>query len=1746
VSISSCDTFNYKEFSQLWNISPGGVNGQWFGVAISANGQYQTAIAATGQSNVEAGIYISSDYGLSWMIATDTVTNDTTPNKRTWYAIAMSASGQYQTAVTTTDAAFAGYIYTSSNYGLTWTQNSNSSLGKNWYSCAVSATGQYQTAIVYYNDTTASFSLVNTTATNASTKTYGIYISNNYGATWSECTSVLNGSSNVYNPSWYSIAISSSGQYQSAVVGNPTNTSFKTSSYTITYGTYYTNCGVYVSTNYGNTWTLTTPSLNLFSNSSPSLTCIAMSASGQYQTALGGVLNTNNSSTGIYISSNYGQSWQASPNTTSITINSVSYTIDWSTVVMSSSGQYQTACSMNIGLFYSINYGQTWNGPITNWLGNPVSSTNSFTMESYLYGTITQTNGTKTATFTPNTNSKSYVTFASSTNVVGNGIPSDTTLTYNGSTYTLTFTSNTSFNGNTIGLVSINSSGGNNWSQSAMSSSGEYQTLTILNNSAYISVLSQTIKSIDNLTSKNINLIGSQTFSDGSVSMNSNSTLNYNKLSQTWTNAPGGISGLWYSASMSSAGQYQTAVSQGAGVYISSDYGVSWNIATVTNDANANGRTWYASSVSSSGQYQNAITTSDGTYNSAAQGYGYIYTSSNYGLTWNKNSSAPTKNWYSISISATGQYQTAIVYYNDTTAFNNVNVSINSVPTSSDYGIYISKDYGNSWNPCSSVSNNSIFVTNPAWYAISISATGQYQSAVIGNPTNTNYATNGSFTITYGKNYKNCGIYISGDYGNSWRLATAQCGTTGTTTDKTFYKNGTPSLTCVAISASGQYQTALGGLLNTSGFSTGIYISNNYGQTWKAVADPNVYTWVDSTTTTTYNIDWSTVSISASGQYQTACSLNLGIFYSTNYGQTWSGPIMSSTTNKFYTEACVCGSFVKDTTITSITGYSVWTFTASTTTSNSGNTYKSFTGVTSGNPTMYVTGSGIPSNSYVYSASPLKFAIPSSVTSITDSIDIYSLNAMNGNSWAQTAMSSSGEYQTLAILGDYAYTSTTPSSLKSIDSLSSTNITLNGSVTLPDNSVLTTANILPLRYQDFFLKKIKNAHMNNNFATSDKPSYTKDTTGVLTQLTTPPTYYCAMNYSGSLQIMLTNSKSGCIYYSIDFGNSWSKQGSFIGTNYVIFGVAITGNGSKLTIITDNGGTGSANQINIFNSTYNQTTNSFSTATQLVSQGFVGTSTLTTKNKIVMSNDGNYQLISFNNAILRLTLNGGKTWANVSQNSMTNVTNATSCAMSYSGQYMVCLTSSGITNSQGGYFYKSSDYGTTWKNISISSSNAPTTGYDIAISSTGQYITVLTNCGIYVSSSYGEQWTCSSDKTTTTQTLWQNIVMTSSGNYQIASFSASATSAAVSYVTSSSAKDTAGGIILSNDYGNTWTKYYTFNAFTNTSNMALSSSGQFFLIGPTPLHTTLNTFTSSNVWISSSLSNPNVSVIPFSPTIDFAQGNHIAIGYNSGLLNQDEGCIAIGWEAGENNQSQYSVAIGNNAGQESQKQHSVAIGNSAGQTNQGSGAVAIGTDAAYNNQGTNSIAIGYKAGSILCHDHSIILNATGDDLSSPWDEGFFVAPLNSDSIATYDGATFASLAYDIANKEIIYNTKPKTFIIDHPIDKTRHLVHACLEGPESGVYYRGKGEITNNEFVTIILPNYITAFANELTNYVTAIYDGKVKSFAVSDIDKTGKFNVYGENGKFNWVVFGKRGSINIEPLKSETNVKGFGPYNWTE
>ncbi|MEI7897660.1 MAG: hypothetical protein WCJ26_11540, partial [bacterium] len=123
---------------------------------------------------------------------------------------------------------------------------------------------------------------------------------------------------------------------------------------------------------------------------------------------------------------------------------------------------------------------------------------------------------------------------------------------------------------------------------------------------------------------------------------------------------------------------------------------------------------------------------------------------------------------------------------------------------------------------------------------------------------------------------------------------------------------------------------------------------------------------------------------------------------------------------------------------------------------------------------------------------------------------------------------------------------------------------------------------------------------------------------------------------------------------------------------------------------------------------------------------------------------------------------------------------------------------------------------------------------------------------------------------------------------------------------------------------------------------------------------------------------------------------------------------------------------------------------------------------------------------------------------------------------------------------------KTFVINHPTKSDSYLVHACLEGPEAGVYYRGEAKIEDNKSVTIQLPDYVSSFASNFTIQITPIYSDDSDENIVYSTSrvKNNSFSVRGKNGSFYWIVYGQRGTIVVEPKKAEVQVFGDGPYKY--
>ena len=238
--------------------------------------------------------------------------------------------------------------------------------------------------------------------------------------------------------------------------------------------------------------------------------------------------------------------------------------------------------------------------------------------------------------------------------------------------------------------------------------------------------------------------------------------------------------------------------------------------------------------------------------------------------------------------------------------------------------------------------------------------------------------------------------------------------------------------------------------------------------------------------------------------------------------------------------------------------------------------------------------------------------------------------------------------------------------------------------------------------------------------------------------------------------------------------------------------------------------------------------------------------------------------------------------------------------------------------------------------------------------------------------------------------------------------------------------------------------------------------------------------------------------------------------NSNILPQGESYSDyLFWNTNTNNWNSdgSSIHIGSGAGQYNQSTGGISIGTNAGFTGQGTGSISIGNNAGSYLQGEYSIAIGNQAGQTRQISNSIILNAsaTGFTCSST---GFYVNPLNNDDTTP----SLNIMRYNTNTYEITYmSTSPQ---LNHLYNE-KYSSNYFLESPESGLSYRGEGEIINNEYIKIILPEYVSEIASNFTIQITCIYDGNNEyiNHKVTKINDN-NFLVYGKNSKFYWSVHG--------------------------
>jgi hypothetical protein len=136
-----------------------------------------------------------------------------------------------------------------------------------------------------------------------------------------------------------------------------------------------------------------------------------------------------------------------------------------------------------------------------------------------------------------------------------------------------------------------------------------------------------------------------------------------------------------------------------------------------------------------------------------------------------------------------------------------------------------------------------------------------------------------------------------------------------------------------------------------------------------------------------------------------------------------------------------------------------------------------------------------------------------------------------------------------------------------------------------------------------------------------------------------------------------------------------------------------------------------------------------------------------------------------------------------------------------------------------------------------------------------------------------------------------------------------------------------------------------------------------------------------------------------------------------------------------------------------------------------------------------------------------------------------------------------------------NSGTKTFVIDHPTDPDRYLVHATLEGPENAVYYRGSAHL-HHGVAEVSLPSYFEAATVSAGRTVLATptfdsADEPVSGLAVSHV-KNGAFVVRGVDKSnpeqaFDWEVKAVRAdspALVTEPKRADVAVHGDGPYRY--
>ena len=120
----------------------------------------------------------------------------------------------------------------------------------------------------------------------------------------------------------------------------------------------------------------------------------------------------------------------------------------------------------------------------------------------------------------------------------------------------------------------------------------------------------------------------------------------------------------------------------------------------------------------------------------------------------------------------------------------------------------------------------------------------------------------------------------------------------------------------------------------------------------------------------------------------------------------------------------------------------------------------------------------------------------------------------------------------------------------------------------------------------------------------------------------------------------------------------------------------------------------------------------------------------------------------------------------------------------------------------------------------------------------------------------------------------------------------------------------------------------------------------------------------------------------------------------------------------------------------------------------------------------------------------------------------------------DGITRMSIAATgTVNVVGHFSAATKSFLIPHPTKSDKKLQYACLEGPENGVYVRGKTDES-----IILLPEYWKELVEEDSVTVTITSIGEFQPLFVKS-QNSSIIEIGGATGSYNYVIFGERKDV---------------------